>query len=43
MAKRERCIVCNKKIKTMTWIGTGVCSDKCRKVRDGDDFADGRH
>lgn len=26
---------CGRKIKTMTFVGTGVCSDLCNKVRDG--------
>lgn len=35
-SKKKRCEVCDKKIKTMIFRGSGVCSDDCRKKRDGD-------
>jgi hypothetical protein len=33
---REFCVVDRAEILTMTWRGTGVCCDGCRKVRDGE-------
>jgi hypothetical protein len=33
----ENCTVCTKKIRIMTFKGTGVCSENCRKIRDGED------
>ncbi len=30
------CSNCGKKIRTLIFQGTGVCSDDCRKDRDGD-------
>jgi hypothetical protein len=33
---REFCVVDGAEILTMTWRGTGVCCDGCRKVRDGE-------
>lgn len=33
---KELCIMCGMKIKTLIFQGTGVCSDDCRKDRDGD-------
>jgi len=33
---KDLCIMCGRKIKTLIFQGTGVCSDDCRKDRDGD-------
>ena len=33
---REVCTNCGNKIRTLIFQGTGVCSDDCRKDRDGD-------
>lgn len=33
---KQRCEVCKKKIKVMCFRNTGVCSENCRKVRDGE-------
>jgi predicted nucleic acid-binding Zn ribbon protein len=33
----EKCSVCTRPIRTMVFKDTGVCSDLCRKKRDGDD------
>ncbi len=32
----DLCIMCGAKIKTLIFRGTGICSDDCRKDRDGD-------
>jgi hypothetical protein len=32
----EHCSVCTEEIKTMTFRGTGVCCEDCRKVRAGE-------
>ena len=32
----DLCIMCGKKIKTLIFQGTHICSDDCRKDRDGD-------
>lgn len=32
----ETCEVCGKQIKMMSQLGTGVCSEFCRKDRDND-------
>lgn len=34
--RKGKCSVCHTKIETMCFRGTGVCSEKCRKKRDGD-------
>jgi len=33
---RKTCIICRQKILTMTFVGTGVCSEICRKVQEGE-------
>lgn len=33
---RDLCKMCGTKIKTLIFRGTGVCSEDCRKDRDGD-------
>jgi hypothetical protein len=33
---KELCTMCGAKIKTLIFKGTGVCSEDCRKDRDGD-------
>jgi hypothetical protein len=32
--KAERCVVCGKKIRTMAFLGTGVCGENHRKQRE---------
>lgn len=36
-ASENLCVVCGVIVETMTWRNTGVCSDKHRKARDGED------
>lgn len=33
---KDLCVMCGTKIKTLIFQGTGICSDDCRKDRDGD-------
>lgn len=36
MALFVKCIICGQQIRTMAFMGTGVCSEMCRKERDND-------
>ena len=35
MRETEQCKVCNDPIQVMCFKGTGVCSELCRKAREG--------
>jgi hypothetical protein len=36
MSETEECTICTKPVQVQIMKGTGICSEKCRKIRDGE-------